>query len=168
MYPPLDDYSNSIGGKGTTGIQDALVGKRWEGSDVPASIIEAGKLFSTHVKMTRAMRQLWEERERFMRYDRGWNVDDAAVPDDLDLTDEVTENLEDLTLLEKKKQKTNWSSEKQTDDEDVQRRLDTVESFYVSFSAAKKKSNTYSYADGCPGLSPVDHHCIFEDHLDER
>ena len=171
MYPPLDDYSNSIGGKGTTGIQDALVGKRWEGSDVPASIIEAGQLFSTHVKMTRAMRQLWEERERFMRYDRGWNADDAAVPDDLDLTDEVTENLEDLSLLEKKKQpQTSWSSEKQTDDEDVQRRLDTVESFYVSFDQEKEvqKLNTYSYADGCPGLSPVDHYCLFEDHFDQR
>ena len=171
MYPPLDDYSNSIGGKGTTGIQDALVGKRWEGSDVPASIIEAGQLFSTHVKTTRAMRQLWEERERFMRYDRGWNADDAAVPDDLDLTDEVTENLEDLSLLEKKKQpQTSWSSEKQTDDEDVQRRLDTVESFYVSFDQEKEvqKLNTYSYADGCPGLSPVDHYCLFEDHFDQR
>ena len=82
-----------------------------------------------------------------MRYDRGWNVDDAAVPDDLDLTDEVTENLEDLSLLEKKKPKTSWPSEKQTDDEDVQRRLDTVESFYVSFSAIKKRFNTHSYAD---------------------
>lgn len=157
MYPPLDDYSNSIGGKGTTGMQDALVGKRWEGSDVPASIIEAGKLFSTHVKMTRAMRQLWEERERFMRYDRGWNVDDAAVPDDLDLTDEVTENLEDLSLLEKKKPKTNWPSEKQTDDEDVQRRLDTVESFYVSFSAIKRRSPilTVMQTDGLVYLQSI-------------
>lgn len=130
MYPPLDDSSNSIGGKGTTERQDTLVGKRWEGSDVPASIIEAGKLFSSHVKMTRAMRQLWEERERFMKYDRGWNLDDTADPPELDL-DDVTENLEDLSLLERKP-KFRWPSEKETDNEDIQRRLDAVESFYVS------------------------------------
>ena len=71
---------------------------------------------------------------------------------------------------EEKQPQTSWSSEKQTDDEDVQRRLDTVESFYVSFDQEKEvqKLNTYSYADGCPGLSPVDHYCLFEDHFDQR
>lgn len=138
MYPPLDDFSNDIGGKGTAEIQDALVGKRWEGSDVPASIIEAGKLFSSHVKMARAMRQLWEERERFMKYDRGWNIDDSEVPADLDLTDEVTEDLGDLSLSENKKTQSNWSSEKETNNLDIQRRLDAVESFYVSFVAGAR------------------------------
>lgn len=133
MYPPLDNYSNDIGGKGSAEMQDSLVGKRWGGSDVPASIIEAGKLFSSHVKMARAMRQLWEERERFMKYDRGWNIDDSEVPADLDLTDEVAENLEDPSLSENKKPQFNWSSQKETNNQDIQRRLDAVESFYVSF-----------------------------------
>ncbi|KAJ5612727.1 hypothetical protein N7510_005921 [Penicillium lagena] len=131
MYPPLDDTSNHIGGKGTTERQDTLVGKRWEGSDVPASIIEAGKLFSTHVKMTRAMRQLWDEREHFMKYDRGWNFDDSACPMDSN-SEELANEVDELKLSEKQ---TNTEPEtapgKETDDSDVQRRLDAVETFYT-------------------------------------
>ncbi|EEP78699.1 conserved hypothetical protein [Uncinocarpus reesii 1704] len=79
MYPPLDSLSNNIGGKGSSDIQDTLVGQKWEGSDVPASIIEAGKLFSSRMRMTRAIRQLWEERERFLKYDRGWGANGATT-----------------------------------------------------------------------------------------
>ncbi|KAJ5362452.1 Phosphatidic acid phosphatase type 2/haloperoxidase [Penicillium brevicompactum] len=132
MYPPLDDSSNRIGGKGTTERQDTLVGKRWEGGDVPASIVEAGKLFSTHVKMTRAMRQLWQEREHFMRYDRGWNSEEAAhFPDDdfEDLPDDF-EHL-DLSGDEQKAEPKPKPVEKETDDPDVQRRLDVVDKFYT-------------------------------------
>jgi hypothetical protein len=129
MYPPLDDTSNRIGGKGTTERQDVLVGKRWEGSDVPASVIEAGKLFSTHVKMTRAMQQLWEERENFMKYDRGWNFEQSQqrVPDFPSL-DDTTGELENLDLSESESN----PHKKETDDPDVQRRLEAVEAFYVS------------------------------------
>ncbi|KAF7597328.1 Factor arrest protein 11 [Aspergillus hancockii] len=130
MYPPLDVSSNDIGGKGTTEIQDVLVGKRWEGSDVPASIIEAGKLFSTHVKMTRAMRQLWEERERFMKYDRGWYLDDNGTASDENVPNELAEVFQDLGLKEKTAG-SGLSLEKETDNEDIQRRLDAVESFYT-------------------------------------
>ncbi|OGE51164.1 hypothetical protein PENARI_c014G07006 [Penicillium arizonense] len=126
MYPPLDDSSNSIGGKGTTERQDTLVGKRWEGSDVPASIIEAGRLFSTHVKMTRAIRQLWQERENFMIYDRGWNAEDAAHFPDADLSDDF----EHLDLSEGEERPDTKSELKETDDPDIQRRLDAVEDFY--------------------------------------
>ncbi|KAJ6177920.1 Phosphatidic acid phosphatase type 2/haloperoxidase [Penicillium mononematosum] len=132
MYPPLDDSSNRIGGKGTTQRQDALVGKKWEGSDVPASIIEAGKLFSTHVKMTRAMRQLWQEREHFMQYDRGWNSEDAAhFPDNI--SDDLPDDFEHLDLSgdEEKAEPKPKRVEKETDDPDVQRRLDAVDSFYT-------------------------------------
>ncbi|KAK6812809.1 hypothetical protein RU639_011437 [Aspergillus parasiticus] len=131
MYPPLDVSSNDIGGKGTTELQDVLVGKRWEGSDVPASIIEAGKLFSTHVKMTRAMRQLWEERERFMKYDRGWYLDDSGTTSDENIPDELLEDFQDLNLKQGKKNTLGWSPSKETDDEDIQQRLDAVESFYT-------------------------------------
>ena len=57
MYPPLDATSNSAGGKGIAGLQDLLVGRKWEGSDIPASILEAGELFSRRVRMTRATSQ---------------------------------------------------------------------------------------------------------------
>ena len=73
LYPPLDDTSNTIGGRGSTEMQDLTVGKKWEGSDIPASIIEAGQLFASRMRMTRAMRQLWRERELFLKHERGWS-----------------------------------------------------------------------------------------------
>lgn len=79
MYPPLDSTSNSAGGKGQAGLQGQLVGRKWEGSDIPKSIIEAGKLFSDRMRMTRAMRQLWDERENFLKFERGWDGDDDDI-----------------------------------------------------------------------------------------
>lgn len=83
------------------------------------------------------MRQLWQERERFMKYDRGWYLDDNEGPSDEGIDMELTENLQDLDLQEKKKKDSRQASpdrapQKETDNEDIQRRLDAVESFYVS------------------------------------
>ncbi|KAI8943731.1 hypothetical protein NX059_001711 [Plenodomus lindquistii] len=78
LYPPLDESSNKLGGKGSTDLQDLLVGRKWEGADIPASILEAAELFAKRMKATRAMKQLWEERVAFMKYERGW-----TGPDDL-------------------------------------------------------------------------------------
>ncbi|KIX99423.1 uncharacterized protein Z520_04999 [Fonsecaea multimorphosa CBS 102226] len=98
LYPPLDSTSDSIGGKGSTRVQDMMVGKKWEGSDVPLSIIEAGELFASRMRMTRAMRQLWRERDLFMKYERGWKGDikDEAKEDD----DERSEEERELESLE--------------------------------------------------------------------
>lgn len=166
MYPPLDDTSNRIGGKGTTEQQDVLVGKRWEGSDVPASVIEAGKLFSTHVKMTRAMQQLWEERENFMKYDRGWNFEQShpRVPDFPSL-DDTTPELESLDLSESDSK----SHKKETDDQDVQRRLDAVEVFYVSnLERPDQMCLADIFLGSNLGSSSVNNNCVPEDHSDER
>ncbi|KAK1912384.1 hypothetical protein P3342_009985 [Pyrenophora teres f. teres] len=76
LYPPLDESSNKLGGKGSTDLQDLLVGRKWEGSDIPASILEAAELFAKRMKATRAMKQLWEERVAFMKYERGWTGPD--------------------------------------------------------------------------------------------
>ncbi|KAI0592434.1 Protein required for hyphal anastomosis [Pyrenophora tritici-repentis] len=76
LYPPLDESSNNLGGKGSTDLQDLLVGRKWEGSDIPASILEAAELFAKRMKATRAMKQLWEERVAFMKYERGWTGPD--------------------------------------------------------------------------------------------
>ncbi|KAG9232105.1 pheromone-dependent cell cycle arrest protein-like protein Far11 [Amylocarpus encephaloides] len=92
MYPPLDSTSNSAGGKGIAGLQGALVGRKWEGSDIPNSILEAGDLFASRMRMTRAMRQLWDERERFLRYERGWDGENSDV-EDLDLEAILAEKL---------------------------------------------------------------------------
>ncbi|KAG9255330.1 uncharacterized protein F5Z01DRAFT_49079 [Emericellopsis atlantica] len=100
MYPPLDATSNSAGGKGLAGINEALVSRRWEGSDIPASILEAGELFSSRVRMTRATRQLWEERELFQKYDRGWDPAPAGDADD-DNDDIEDLDLDELTVEER-------------------------------------------------------------------
>lgn len=127
LYPPLDDSSNNIGGKGTTEFQDLMVGKRWEGSDIPASIIEAGQLFASRMRMTRAMRQLWKERELFLKDDRGWGGKSSTLDGDrLGMGDEGDWNEpmkaaagrgEDRAVLE-----------------DLDGRLAGVEDFYVSLS----------------------------------
>ncbi|KAL6910933.1 hypothetical protein GGI43DRAFT_29145 [Trichoderma evansii] len=99
MYPPLDATSNSAGGKGGAGYGNPLVSRKWEGSDIPASILEAGQLFSSRVRMTRATRQLWEERERFLKFERGWETDDDGEDDENDDIEDL--DLSELTLEEK-------------------------------------------------------------------
>jgi hypothetical protein len=141
MYPPLDATSNSAGGKGIAGLQDLLVGRKWEGSDIPASILEAGELFSTRVRMSRATRQLWDEREKFLKFERGWNPDD----DDSDIEDL---DLDGLSLEEKEEIQAFRAETKAGEfriiqpeldlgpkgevSGDVKRRLIAVEGFYVS------------------------------------
>ncbi|TKA63331.1 hypothetical protein B0A49_09492, partial [Cryomyces minteri] len=87
LYPPLDTSSNYLGGKGATEFHDAMAGRKWEGSDIPASILEAAQLFATRMRATRAMKQLWKERVEFMKYERGWrdSKDDNDV-DELELS----------------------------------------------------------------------------------
>ena len=126
LYPPLDNTSNNIGGKGSTEMQDFMVGKKWEGSDIPASIIEAGQLFASRMRMTRGMRQLWRERELFLKHDRGWNgkkypdSNDAAGSEEKSAEDELADkdepDEEDTALLQ--------------DEPDLRDRLETVENFY--------------------------------------
>ncbi|KAK0674098.1 hypothetical protein QBC41DRAFT_388303 [Cercophora samala] len=138
MYPPLDATSNSAGGKGGAGLQDRLVGRKWEGSDVPASIMEAGELFSKRVRMTRATRQLWEERERFLKDDLGdggWEGADQDLIDELDLDGLTLEEKEELGLLkpgekDQKGTKSGADYGPREIDNSTKRRLDAVEEFY--------------------------------------
>lgn len=146
MYPPLDASSNSAGGKGMAGLHDALVSRRWEGSDIPASILEAGELFSSRVRMTRGTRQLWDERERFLKYERGWGLSDDD--DDIDglSLDELT--LEEKDVLRELKAEDRRSTSPPPSEEEVdfgprpdrlsdrdKQRLVAVERFYVSASS---------------------------------
>jgi hypothetical protein len=113
LYPPLDESSNKLGGKGSTDLQDLLVGRRWEGSDIPASILEAAELFATRMKATRAMKQLWEERVAFMKYERGW----SGLDDDRDVAD--------LSLETKES-----ASDKKAPPGSTEERMALVEQFY--------------------------------------
>lgn len=126
LYPPLEPTSNEIGGRGSTEVQDTLVGRMWAGSDIPASILEAADLFAKRMRATRAMKQLWEERVRFMKFERGYdslaNNDERAKKaedEDLDgLEDRAkpTDNVESIAALDEKSRQS----------------LRNVEGFYVS------------------------------------
>ncbi|KAI4862203.1 N1221-domain-containing protein [Hypoxylon rubiginosum] len=141
MYPPLDATSNSAGGKGAAGLQDFLVGRKWEGSDVPASILEAGELFSRRVRMTRATRQLWEEREKFKKFERGWDPSDDDIEElDLDLDSlALGDDVDDdkiLEVIEKRGRKGRGAEidygPNQNIDPQVKRRLEAIEAFYAA------------------------------------
>lgn len=122
LYPPLDETSNQIGGKGMTHMQDLMVGKKWEGSDVPASIIEAGELFASRMRMTRAMRQLWTERDLFMRYDRGWRASEQVLP--------ALPDPENTTEDEKPSALEAEDTAKIIEHPELKERLDMIESFF--------------------------------------
>lgn len=158
LYPPLDDTSNTVGGKGNAGLQDRLVGKKWEGCDIPASILEAGQLFASRMRMSRSLRQLWEVREEFMKFERGWEDSESK---ERALKEKLDEQLKELDLEDEKNevgdgaQKDNTENtalssgtteitkpKKETDNKDVQGRLDAVESFYVSLWVVHR---AYSY-----------------------
>ncbi|KAI9762858.1 MAG: Factor arrest protein 11 [Chaenotheca gracillima] len=122
LYPPLDGSSNSAGGKGTAGLQEFLVGRKWEGSDIPASILEAGELFAGRTRMTRSIKQLWNERENYMKFERGWgtlNKDAGKSKPDSPGHDE-----------DAKRAKLKNTVPDKVLDADVKRRLDAVEEFY--------------------------------------
>lgn len=130
MYPPLDSSSSSAGGKGGAGLQDVLVGRRWEGSDIPKSILEAGELFAGRMRITRAMRQMWDERERFLKFERGWEDEDKDI-------EKV--NLEEMLETKLNFEEPKHPMEMETDygpsadvPLEMKEKLDLVEEFYVS------------------------------------
>lgn len=66
LYPPANDKN----------LDDA--GCWWrddDGGGVPKSIKEAGDLFSGRTRTSLAMKLLWQEREAFEKYGRGWEVE---------------------------------------------------------------------------------------------
>lgn len=131
LYPPLDDTSNVVGGKGKAELHDHTVGRRWEGSDVPASILEAGQLFASRMRMSRSIRQLWDVREKFIKYERGWNGRDE---DSKEVNASHKKDDEDGNEVADEVESSNNASPKETETESepVQRRLDAVEGYYVS------------------------------------
>ncbi|KAK8199988.1 uncharacterized protein BKA78DRAFT_243642 [Phyllosticta capitalensis] len=123
LYPPLDESSNNLGGKGSTDLQDMLVGRKWEGSDIPASISEAAELFAKRMRATRAMKQLWEERVLFMKYERGW-----VGPEDGDI-----EPLELDKKLNAVKLDNDKAPEQRSEHQDmVAKKLERVDKFYAA------------------------------------
>ena len=120
LYPPLDTSSNDLGGKGSTELQDALVGRKWDGSDIPTSILEAAELFAKRMRATRAMKQLWEARVDYMKCERGWK---SPSDSNYDVEDE-------FELLEEPAPDETAEQGKPLPQTDDQRRLDAVNNFY--------------------------------------
>lgn len=141
LYPPLDNTSNAVGGKGSAGLQDRMITKKWNGSDVPASILEAGQLFASRMRMSRSIRQLWDVREQFIKFDRGWNDTEeqkeitshmrsgSTNDDDNDEDDEI--------VMENAHAVHDIPQVKELEDENLQQRLDRVETFYVGINTRK-------------------------------
>ncbi|KAF8477057.1 hypothetical protein BDZ91DRAFT_10975 [Kalaharituber pfeilii] len=73
LYPPPNSSTSSEWRR--------VEGSGGEASSVPESISEAGDLFQRRIRMTLAMRQLWKEREEFLRHERGWAVGIGAEND---------------------------------------------------------------------------------------
>lgn len=141
LYPPLDDTSNTVGGKGNAELQDQLVGKRWEGGDVPASILEAGQLFASRMRMSRSIRQLWDVREKFIKYERGWNESsedkhDCESEDPHSGSEDGEDEEDGAQEREPDRDETIIKIENETDDPSVQQRLDAVNDYYVGISEA--------------------------------
>lgn len=133
LYPPLDNTSNTVGGKGSAELQDKLVGKRWEGSDVPASIQEAGQLFASRMRTTRAVRQLWEVREDFMKYERGYHgnpMRGEATSDCSDCSDSEVEEVDEKPTSIAVKDDKGAGKDKRKETLDIG--LHAVEAYYVS------------------------------------
>lgn len=140
MYPPLDSTSNSAGGKGQAGLQELLVGRKWEGSDIPKSILEAGTLFAERMRMTRAMRQLWDERERFLKFERGWEDESEEDIEELDLDEILSKKLK-VRQPKHVKPEVDYGPNREVDPW-VKEKLDLVEEFYVSPPSGSR----YSYS----------------------
>ena len=133
LYPPLDTSSNELGGRGSTELQDALVGRKWEGSDIPASILEAAELFAKRMRATRAMKQLWKARVDFMKQERGWRDEDKDIADDfkLDINDGVNGVEEAHGKITNGTTNGNEENREEAEKEHTEP-LDKVADFYVS------------------------------------
>lgn len=87
LHPPVGAAEGDPIGGNTPGIDFPFaqsLKERWDDSDVPASILEAGQLFSSRMRMSRSIRQLWDVRECYIRAERGWHDNSEAESDSSD------------------------------------------------------------------------------------
>ena len=80
--------------------------------------------------MTRAMRQLWDERERFLKFERGW--DEKEVDDEIEELDLEDINAEKLQIEETKMPKPEIDYGPRPVSDEIKAQLDAIEEFYVN------------------------------------
>ena len=152
LFPPIEDNEITLGESAK--LHEKLIGKRWQDGNVPASILEAGQLFASRMRMSRSIRQLWDVRERYIREERGWggtetnadgtykSLDDVDDDDENDNDehddDDGDSELESPVCNEKEaNSKAGCNGQhghdrpKESDDDEAQARLDGVDNFYV-------------------------------------
>jgi len=108
---------------------------------VPLSIKEGGDLFRARVRVSSALQQIAEERERFMKLERGW----VYSTEEVDQQNELAEKVKHLCLGQQK--------EKQ--------HLDYVEKLYVCYVlSAYPGALLTTIAARMPSILAVIRHCI--------
>lgn len=142
LYPPSDETNNNLWGNAIAKSQDQIVAKKWEGGNVPASIVEAGQLFASRMRMSRSLRQLWDVRESYIKYERGWNdplKDEWHKTSEMNSVDARDGGDKDTGKGTDSKARQRGSEIESSDDAGldnkvVQRRLNAIDDFYVGFS----------------------------------
>ena len=81
LYPPSSssEIDKKFAGKCWWKEDEETFSRAEGGSGVPTSIKEAGDLFSGRVRSTLAMKHMWDEREAFLKFQRGWDVDEEIL-----------------------------------------------------------------------------------------
>lgn len=147
------------------GLKDQLVAKKWDGSDVPASILEAGQLFASRMRMSRSVRQLWDVREQFIKFDRGWNdteekkeTTDHMQSGGADHDDDDDDIDNDHNIVVDNTQAAHEGPQvKELEDESLQQRLDRVEAFYVGYQELSNFCKSRLTSDS-------ENHCLISSH----
>jgi len=89
--------------------------------------------------MTRAMRQLWDEREKFLKFERGWDGEDDDI-DELDLDTILSKK---LSIHETKHLQPDVDyGPNPTIDARLKQKLDLVERFYVRLPQSTEFQNS--------------------------
>lgn len=81
--------------------------------------------------MSRSIRQLWDVREKFIQFERGWNGRDDANEETESVHSGCNDDEPDILFEEEGRTQKEPKRERETQDESVQRRLDAVEKYYV-------------------------------------
>lgn len=81
--------------------------------------------------MSRSIRQLWDVREKFIQFERGWNGRDDGNGETESIQSGSHDAEADMLFQEEGRTQKEPKHERETQDESVQRRLDAVEEYYV-------------------------------------
>lgn len=116
LYPPVNVSGDPFGDSMPSDLPNYDSSKDWDADFVPASILEAGNLFSQRSRLTLASKQLWDEKECYLAYERGLSQETAGVQvSGADTANKTEKPISDNERLERR---------------NAQWRLEFIEDFY--------------------------------------